>query len=1065
MSDQLLPLRGERVVQSSSQDRLPELRTAMRTILILALFVGIGIFETSGREHGQTILLANPDSIHILLGEEATIDYIYKQTLNGSLTVNLNTSSELSLDVNHLAFNNTRKQQKIKVKGVAVTGRSFVDVKDCADKTCPFNSQDVYVTVTVSHSVIIKYLIDVVGWIYFTAWTISFWPQIILNFQRRSVVGLNFDFIVLNILGFTCYSIYNVFLYFLPNVQDEYFHEFPRGSIPVTIPDLAFALHAVFASLLTGIQCLIYERANQRISYTCIGWTVVLLLFAFGSLIAAWAHALNWFGFITYLSYVKMAVSLSKYTPQAITNFRRRSTVGWSIGNVLLDFTGGCFSILQMVLIGSNTNDWSGFAGNPVKFGLGLVSIIFDILFMVQHFILYRHTDSYEIRTNDDNTDESIRTSTSPSSNMSKRKVLLMGKSGAGKTSMRSIIFANYIARDCSRLGPTMEVEHAHVKFLGNMVLHLWDCGGQETFMENYMTAQKDQIFKNVQVLIYVFDVESREVDKDYRNYQSCLEALIQNSPTAKVFCLVHKMDLIPEESREKVFNDKRKDIIQISDSVSTRHRSEIALECYRSSIWDESLYKAWSSVIHELIGNIKTMEAKLKQFAEIMDAYEVLLFEKATFLVIAETQRGSHDDIHRFEKVSNIIKQFKLSCSRMGSQFESIEIRNTNYSVFIDTFTNNTYIMVILPDGNVSSTATIMNIRNARKHFEKLDIEHSNSPLNLHDFLPSTITEIATDVVQNCQYVVLVGTLANRIYAHSPKHVKSSRFPVIVVWLLFLFTCLIDGSVSEHTIFYRLFISGLTLLSLIYNQTRSNYVEISDQNETSSTQPDGSAQFTDFNYNHARFPKLSSMMPTESNKTDYADWLDDDLDEPQLAEFGAEKKRIRELTPFSELSVRLNSLNLRRTKPLVDIFATDTSTNQPSSMLSVAALQPSQISNKPFASKRQSSNFVNNIDLRVDKPKWPRNFFSTSFIASSTPVDCSPNTSDHQLRFRADRPTIKLSPTAVAQSFRSLPRPTANKSRYSLCRNLVFCSLTVIIISIVIVAFQTIRSIAKVDE
>ena len=55
-------------------------------------------------------------------------------------------------------------------------------------------------------------------------------------------------------------------------------------------------------------------------------------------------------------------------------------------------------------------------------------------------------------------------------------------------------------------------------------------------------------------MLIYVFDVESREVDKDYRNYQSCLEALLQNSPTGKVFCLVHKMDLIQEEMREKVY-------------------------------------------------------------------------------------------------------------------------------------------------------------------------------------------------------------------------------------------------------------------------------------------------------------------------------------------------------------------------------------------------------------------------------------------------------------------------------------------------------------------------------
>lgn len=83
-----------------------------------------------------------------------------------------------------------------------------------------------------------------------------------------------------------------------------------------------------------------------------------------------------------------------------------------------------------------------------------------------------------------------------------------MGKSGSGKTSMRSIIFANYIARDTRRLGATskcarykeschmkifnlfdltkkcpfmfnaVDVEHSHVRFLGNLVLNLWDCGG-----------------------------------------------------------------------------------------------------------------------------------------------------------------------------------------------------------------------------------------------------------------------------------------------------------------------------------------------------------------------------------------------------------------------------------------------------------------------------------------------------------------------------------------------------------------------------------------------------------
>lgn len=53
-----------------------------------------------------------------------------------------------------------------------------------------------------------------------------------------------------------------------------------------------------------------------------------------------------------------------------------------------------------------------------------------------------------------------------------------MGRNGAGKTSMRSIIFANYLAKDTYRIAYTVEVNHSRVRFLGNLVLNLWDCGG-----------------------------------------------------------------------------------------------------------------------------------------------------------------------------------------------------------------------------------------------------------------------------------------------------------------------------------------------------------------------------------------------------------------------------------------------------------------------------------------------------------------------------------------------------------------------------------------------------------
>ncbi|XP_034342050.1 ras-related GTP-binding protein B isoform X1 [Arvicanthis niloticus] len=323
-----------------------------------------------------------------------------------------------------------------------------------------------------------------------------------------------------------------------------------------------------------------------------------------------------------------------------------------------------------------------------------------------------------------------------------KKKVLLMGKSGSGKTSMRSIIFANYIARDTRRLGATIldrihslqinsslstyslvdsvgntktfDVEHSHVRFLGNLVLNLWDCGGQDNFMENYFTSQRDNIFRNVEVLIYVFDVESRELEKDMHYYQSCLEAILQNSPEAKIFCLVHKMDLVQEDQRDLIFKEREEDLRRLSRPLEC--------SCFRTSIWDETLYKAWSSIVYQLIPNVQQLEMNLRNFAEIIEADEVLLFERATFLVISHYQCKEQRDAHRFEKISNIIKQFKLSCSKLAASFQSMEVRNSNFAAFIDIFTSNTYVMVVMSDPSIPSAATLINIRNARKHFEKLE-------------------------------------------------------------------------------------------------------------------------------------------------------------------------------------------------------------------------------------------------------------------------------------------------------------------------------------------------------
>jgi cystinosin len=89
------------------------------------------------------------------------------------------------------------------------------------------------------------------------------------------------------------------------------------------------------------------------------------------------------------LTTVKLLLTVFKYAPQAWSNYKRKSTLGWAIGGITLDVIGGVLSLVQLVIDAASQADWSGLTGNPVKFGLANISLFFDVIFMVQHFVLY----------------------------------------------------------------------------------------------------------------------------------------------------------------------------------------------------------------------------------------------------------------------------------------------------------------------------------------------------------------------------------------------------------------------------------------------------------------------------------------------------------------------------------------------------------------------------------------------------------------------------------------------------------------------------------------------------
>ena len=241
----------------------------------------------------------------------------------------------------------------------------------------------------------------------------------------------------------------------------------------------------------------------------------------------------------------------------------------------------------------------------------------------------------------------------------------------------------------------------------------------QDAFTESYLATQRETIFSDVAVLIYVFDIESREVDRDLDTYGAITQALKEHSPHAYVFCLVHKMDLVQNEHRERIYEERCKLILARSEKMD--------VETFASSIWDQTLYKAWAGVVHKMIPNLARIEKFLHAFANRIIAEEIVLFERSTFLTVTHIVRDDVDEnpgLDRHERVSNIMKTYKHSVARnsrttpASASFMLYKVQSPHFNCFMARFTDNTFILVVIPPGEAAFNCAVLNTMMARDAF-----------------------------------------------------------------------------------------------------------------------------------------------------------------------------------------------------------------------------------------------------------------------------------------------------------------------------------------------------------
>lgn len=110
----------------------------------------------------------------------------------------------------------------------------------------------------------LQLLSDTLGWSYFLIWSVSFYPQALLNYRRKRVdgaflavarhaldtdpsrtilTGFSIDFATLNSIAFGCYAFYSFNFLFNERVREEYRLRHDGKDNSVALNDLAFTVH------------------------------------------------------------------------------------------------------------------------------------------------------------------------------------------------------------------------------------------------------------------------------------------------------------------------------------------------------------------------------------------------------------------------------------------------------------------------------------------------------------------------------------------------------------------------------------------------------------------------------------------------------------------------------------------------------------------------------------------------------------------------------------------------------------------------------------------------------
>eukprot|EP00053_Salpingoeca_punica_P006427 m.60833 g.60833 ORF g.60833 m.60833 type:complete len:349 (+) comp13687_c0_seq1:74-1120(+) len=238
--------------------------------------------------------------------------------------------------------------------------------------------------------------------------------------------------------------------------------------------------------------------------------------------------------------------------------------------------------------------------------------------------------------------------STAQVSRADKPRILLMGLRRSGKSSIRKVVFHKMSPNETLFLEANTTTSKDDISNSTFVEFQIWDFPGQLDVFDP--TFDSTAIFRQCEALVYVVDAQDDYVDALTKLYAT-LKLAYRVNPAIHFEVFIHKVDGLSDEHKI----DTTRDIHQrVSEELEHAGLDDIHVSYYLTSIYDHSIFEAFSKVVQKLIRQLGTLESLLNFLNSSSGIDKSFLFDIVSKIYIATD--SSPVDMQSYELCSDMI-------------------------------------------------------------------------------------------------------------------------------------------------------------------------------------------------------------------------------------------------------------------------------------------------------------------------------------------------------------------------------------------------------------------------